>query len=264
MPAIDQPGLYRGPILDHALGCTSKAELPQFVATFRAMEVYNDATETWDDWNYGQTIIGYFVLATLNDQGIPIKCFPRDDVMEAIDWDGLTYAGLAAMDVKGRIVQFRVGEDTYDGNTKMKVMKIAAENADIGLRKLSKNEVADLDAKFGIASTSAKPKTAATPKKKAASKSQALKSAAPKPPKATPPKIEKSAEATDTESCTELEAFEACDKANDALTKSVPEQVLKDYWVQNVFDIAADDQNVTDEEWVKVRNATLKDIDIPF
>lgn len=256
MPAIDQPGLYRGPILDHALGETSKAGLPQFVATFRAMEVRNDATETWDDWNYGQTIIGYFVLATLDDNGKPIKCFPRDDVMDATGWDGITYAGVAAMDVKGRIVQFRVAEDTYDGNTKMKVMKIAAENADIGLRKLSKTEIADLDIKFGIASA-AKPKTAATPAKK---KAAAPKSkAASKPPKATPPKVEKSGE-----SCTEDEAYQACVTANGALPKPVPGEVLDDYWVANVQGTAADTNNVTDEEWPKIRNATLKDIDIPF
>lgn len=264
MPTVDRPGLYRGPILDHALGCTSKAELPQFVATLQAMEVYNDVTETWDDWNYSQTIISYSVLATLDKNDKPITCFPRDYVMDATGWDGVTYAGLAAMNVKGRIIQFRVGEDTYDGNIKMKVMKIAAEDADIGLRKLSKNEVADLDAKFGIAPTSTKPKTAATPKKKAAS---APKPAAPKPPKASPPKIEKPAEATESvEPCTEEVAYQACLDANAALAKPVPGRIMDDYWAANVQEIAADptQDNVTDEEWAKVRNATLKDIDIPF
>ena len=255
MPAIDRPGFYRGPILDHTVQPTSKAKLPQFVAVLRAMEVYNEATETWDDWNFDQTITGYFVLATLDNNGIPIKCFPRDEVMDATGWDGVTYAGLAAMDLKEKSVQFRVGEDTYDGNTRLKVMQIAAEDASIGLRKLSKNDLADLDAKFGIASTSAKPKTAATPKKKVA----APKSKKPKPPKATPPKAEKSGE-----SCTETEAYQACCDANAALTKPVPGEVMDDYWVTNVTEIAADTDNVTGEEWAKIRNKTLESIEIPF
>lgn len=269
MPAIDRPGLYRGPILEHNVGRTRKAGLPQFVATLQAIEVYNDITGDWENWDYDQTITGYFVLATLNDNEIPIKCFPRDYVMDATGWDGVTYAGLEAMDVTGKPVQFRVIENTYrregeaQDSLKMKVSLIAAENADIGLRKLSKTEVADLDIKFGIASTSAKPKTAATPaKKKATPKSQAPKPVAPKPPKATPPKIERSAEST--EPCTEEAAYQACLSANAALAKPVPGKVMDDYWVDNVTKIAADQNNVTNEEWPKIRNATLKDIDIPF
>ena len=254
MPQVDRPGLFRGEIKDYGVTLTSKAKLPQFVATFLADELYNEATEKFEEWNYDQTITGYFVLVTTDQHGNVIKCFPYDDIMAAVGWDGVTYSGLAAMDLKGNRVQFRVGEDTYDGNTRLKVMQIAAEDADIGLRKLSGKDLTDIDAKFGVASA-AKPKTAATPKKKVA----APKSKKPKPPKATPPKAEKPAE-----SCTETEAYQACCDANTALTKPVPSEVMDDYWVTNVTEIAVDTDNVTGEEWVKIRNKTLESIEIPF
>ena len=256
MPVLESTGLFRGEIKDYGVTLTSKKKLPQFIATFQVTEQYNETTEAWDDWTQyePQTITGYFVLVTTDQHGHIIKCFPYDDIILAVGWDGETYSGLASMDLKGKRVQFRVAEDTYDGTTRMKVMQIAAEDADIGLRKLSGRDLTDLDAKFGIAS--AKPKTAATPKKKAAASKPA---AAPKPPKVTPPKVEKS-----VESCTELEAYEACVAANNALAKPVPENVLRDYWVDNVLKIAVDSDNVTGEEWTKVRNATLKNVDIPF
>ena len=256
MPAIDRAGLFRGEIKDYGVTLTSKAKLPQFIATFVATELYNEATEEFEEWNYEQTITGYFVLVTTDQQGKVIKCFPYDDIMAATGWDGVTYSGLAAMDLKGKRVQFRVGEDTYDGNTRLKVMQIAAENAEIGLRKLSKAEVADLDAKFAITSPTTKPKTAATPKKKAPAKAKA-----PQPGKTKPPAIQKPVK---VESCTEIDAFEACVNANAALATPVPEGVLKDYWVANALELAADSDNVTDAEWAVIRNATLKDIDIPF
>lgn len=258
MPAIDRAGLFRGEIKDHGVTLTSKAKLPQFIATFLADELYNEATETFEEWKYEQTITGYFVLVTTDQNGSVIKCFPYDDIMAAVGWDGETYSGLAAMDLKGKRVQFRVGEDTYDGNTRLKVMQIAAEDAEIGLRKLVGKDLTDLDAKFGVAS--AKPKTAATPKKKAAAPKS---KAAPKPPKTTPPKAAVKTKES-TESCDEDAAYQACVAANDALPKSVPGEVLDDYWVANVQGIATDTNNVTDEEWPKIRNATLKDIDIPF
>ena len=254
MPAIDRIGLFKGKIKDYGVTLTSKAKLPQFIATVLADELYNEATEIWDAWEYGQTMTGYHVLATLDSNGIPIKCFPRDEVMDATGWDGETYSGLASMDLKDKRVQFRVGEDTYEGITRLKIMQIAAEDAEIGLRKLTGKDLTDLDAKFGIAST--KPKTAATPKKKAAaSKSRT----APKPPKAAAPKAGKP-----VESCTEQEAYQACLDANDALTKPVPSEIMDDYWVTAVTEIAADTDNVTDEEWAKIRKATLESIEIPF
>ena len=251
MPAIDRIGLYRGTIKDYGVTLTSKAKLPQFIATFLATDLYNEATEEWDTWEYEQTITGYFVLVTLNEKGEVVKCFPYDDIMVAVGWDGDTYSGLAAMDLKGKSVQFRVIEDTYEGTTRFKVAQIAAENADIGLRKLSGKDLTDLDAKFGVIPTTAKKPTAAKPGRKAS------------PPK--PPEAPKPPETPKGESCTQDDAYQACVEANENLKeKAVPGEVLDDYWTGHVTEIASDVNNITGEEWAKIRDATLNDINIPF
>lgn len=255
MPVIEQAGLYKGEIRDFAVTVTRKAELPQFVVTLFATEIYNEKEEIWEMWgDYQQTITGYLVLVTLDKHGEVTKCFNYDQIMEAVGWDGETYSGLAAMELKGTRVQFRVKEDTYEGQTKLKVDLIASEDAEIGLRKLSDKDLSNLDAKFRTAST--KKATAAKP---SGSKKKTTTSKPPKPPK--PPKPGKKSA---VDSCTEDEAFNACVEANKALADPVPDKVRDDYWLSHVQEIAADTDNVTDEEFAKIRDATIKDLEIPF
>ena len=254
MPPVERTGRFRAKIKDFGISLTSKAKLPQFVATYLVTDLYNDATEEWESWAEYEphTIIGYHVLVHLNEHGEVVKCFAYDNIVEAVSWDGETYSSLAAMDLKDKSVQILVIEDTYDGNTRFKVTQIVAENADIGLRKLSGKDLTDIDAKYGTVPTTAKKPTAAKPKKKVA----------PKPPKVkalTPPETPKG------ESCTQDDAYQACIEANEKLKeKAVPAEVLDDYWTANTTKIAADVNNITGEEWVKIREATLSDIDIPF
>jgi hypothetical protein len=256
MPQIDRAGLYKGEIKDFGISVTNKAKLPQFIATFLATELFNEAEETWEDWSqYEQTITGYFVLVTLDAHGQVVKCLNYDQLVEAVGWDGETYSSLAAMDLKGKRVQFRVAEDVYEGNTTLKVNWIAAEDAQIGLRKLSEKDLTNLDAKYGAAP--AKKKTAATPKN---AKKASPKKAAPKPPEASGKVDGKST----VKPCTEDEAYQACVNANEKSANSVPNEVLDDYWVTHVTEIAGDTDNVTDDEWPKIRDAVLGDIDIPF
>ncbi len=257
---LEQPGLYKGTIKDFAVTQTSHAKLPQFVATFLATERFDESADEWIAWDYeDQTLIGYLVLVSLDKHGQVAKCWSYEQVMEAVGWDGETYSGLAAMDLKGKVVKFQVAEDTYDGQTRMKVKQLYAEDGETGLRKLSQEDLAALDSKFKVASS--KPKTAATAKPKPKPKA---KKAPPKAPTAEPSSKE-GPETRPVTPCTMDEAYEACLDANEALGKTaVPEKVLDDYWTTNRDKIAADTDNITLEEWGKIKNATLEDIKIPF
>lgn len=262
MPPIDRVGLYEGKIADCGIALTRKAKLPQFIVTFVADRMLNEATGRWDDWQYEQTITGYFVLVTLNEHGEPIKCLNYDQVMEATGWDGETYSGLAAMDLKDHRIQIRVTSEDYNGTPTLKANWIAAEGARIGLQTLTGQDLTDLDAKFGVAPTTTKPATAAKPKPATAAAPTPPKTEAPKPPAALPPKAPTT---TVNESCTETDAYQACITANTELgDKAAPQEVLDDYWINNAIEIAADVNNVTSEEWAKIRDATLNDIQIPF
>lgn len=275
MPPLEAEGRYQGIIKDHGVSKTSVKGLPQFVATFLVTHVYNDITDEWDDWGeYGLTIDAFSVLTTLNEQGVPIKCLNYDQVMEATGWDGVAYAGLAAMDLKNHPIQFRVGEDKYEDKngitiTKMKVNWITSVDGDMGLRKVTGDKLADLDAQFGIAgnkpaATAAKPKAGKkkTPKPKAPpAPPKAVPKAAPKPPKqeAAPEGVTES-----PKTCTEEEAYGGVCNVNAALDDPVPDEIRDDYWVTSVEEIAADVENVTPEEWPVIRDKTIEKINIPF
>ena len=281
MPPLESEGRYKGIIKEHGVGVTSKKELPQFIATFLVTHVFNDISDEWEDWSeYGLTIDAYSVLTTLNEQGIPIKCLNYDQVMEATGWDGVAYAGLAAMDLKDHPIQFRVGEDKYqDKNgitiTKMKVNWITAVDGDMGLRKVTGDKLADLDAKFGIAgnkpaTTAAKPKggkkTSPHTRKTTPKPAEAETKAPPKPPaRKKAPKSPKREDVTEAvETCTEEEAFNAIHAHNAAMSEPVPDEIRDDYWTSAVDENSTDPDNVTPQEWPVIRDKTIEKLDIPF
>jgi len=258
MPQFTNVGLYKGEIKDFGVTVTRTAKLPQFVVSLRATEILNEAEEVWEDYaKYDEVITGYFVLVTLDKQGRVVKCLNYDQVMEATGWNGETYSGLAAMDLKTKQVQFRVIEDTYEGNTSLKVNWIAAVDAETGLKKLTGKDLTDLDAKFGTVAV----------KKTVAKSTTAKKAKKATPPKATPPKATskvESEDAVDETPCSEGDAYDACVVANTALDNPVPTNILDDYWLSHATELAADPDNITEEEAPLIRNATLNDINIPF
>ncbi len=271
MAKIEQEGLYKGTIRDFGVNMTRKAKLPQFIATFLVTERYNEATEEWEDWSEYQLVMpGYFVLVRLNEQGNVVKCLNYDQVIAAVGWDGETYSSLAALELKGMEVQFRVAEEIYNDEAKMKITWLDAADADVGLTKLTTQALTDLDSKFGIAG-SGKPQTAAKPKGDAAKKKTAPKGAgkksppkAPKPPKAEKVETPEAETETPSEPCSEKEAYDACFTLNEGLNKPVPQEVLDQYWLKRAIEIAVNEDEVTDEEWGKIKVAVMSDIEIPF
>lgn len=267
MPAIDRPGIYKGTVTDFAVSVTSKQKLPQLVLTLQATELYDAKDEVWESWvDYDHVITAYLVLVTLNESGVPAKCFSYDSVVEAVDWDGETFSGLAAMNLKGKVVQFNVVENEYPkGTIQMKVNSIAAEDASIGLKKLDAADLAVLDATFHV-SSGKKPK-AAKPKK--APKATKAPAAAPKTAPSAPKGVAQVTMPSErlVEPCTETEAYEACTAAASAVTgDAIPKEIVDDYWVKAVTNpaIVKDQENITPMEYGAVKNEVLDDIRIPF
>ncbi len=278
MPPLETEARYQGLIKEHGVGKDSKKCIPQIVATLLVTHVFNDITEEWDDWSeYGLTIGAFSVLTTLNEQGVPIKCLNYDQVMEATGWDGVAYAGLAAMDLKNHPIQFRVQQDKYEDKNgvtieKMKVNWLTSVDGDMGLRKVTGDKLADLDAAFGIAgnkpaATAAKPKARAKPKAKPKTTPKPAETetkTAPKPParKAAPKPPVKAEE--EREICTEEEAYNAVHAYNAAMSEPVPDEIRDDYWTSAVDEVAADADSVDIGEWPVIRDKTIEKLDIPF
>jgi hypothetical protein len=156
MADLDRVGVFRGDVVELAVGVTSKAGLPQAIVRLKATERYvEDPTEmahfkltepSWVDWSgYGQETVGYFVL--INTDGR--ENFNFAALQRAVGWDGASFAGLAAIPA-GKNVLFRMEENTYEGNTTIRPNSIDSADADIhvGLRKMDADGLRNLDAKF--------------------------------------------------------------------------------------------------------------------
>lgn len=276
MAQIDRLGLYRGVIRDHGVTLTNQQQLPQFVTTLEAKELWDEVNEVWTPWEeYGQLITGYFVLVFLNKNGDVERCLNYDQIMKALGWDGASFSSLGTGDWKGRSVQFRVQPDTYDGQTKLKVVWIDSADAQIGLRKLGVKDLKSLDLHYAMSAPKPKPAGAPAPAlslKQEVDDLAVPAATAPKQPK-TPPKIgvpKSSAPAIGTPAplttCTMEEAYAVCVATNEELgDKKVPEEVLDDYWQTRAVEIAEDTDDITPEEWAKIRDAVDADLGgLPF
>ncbi len=261
---ITNVGTYKGVIRSHAVSKTRKLEVPQFVVTIGAQKLWDEEHESWTPWDeWDQDSTGYFVLMSLKD-GVPTKCLNYEQVMAATKWDGVSFAGLAGLNLKGREVQFRIAEDTYEGKTQLKMAWLDAADATFGLKSLSGDELIALDMQFGMGSSKKQaPKKAKGKAKPPTTPKTTAKASPPKP--ATAPKPEPTSEPIPPR--TGDEAWDSCVAANKSLKESVPDDILTDYFVDRTAEIAKDDQNPTDAEYALIERAVFKDLQvdpIPF
>jgi len=208
MAKIDSPGTYRGEITEATLGTTKKG-YPQWVARLLATEKYieeqadldhfknegviEEATPQWVDWSaFGEDILGYFVLFNDSENFEPgvTSLLNYEQIQLAVGWDGAEFESLQDETHIGKKVLFRVKEDDYNGQVKLKADWIDSYDASptSELKKLDAGEVSKLTSKLKIKSKPA----AAKPGKPAAAKS-ATKPAS-KPATAAPSESSKSSD----------------------------------------------------------------------
>lgn len=177
MSKVKVEGMFRGHILSSAVGLT-KNEYPQCIMELQAEEIYEKGDEggLWlPHEDPGETIYAYLVLVDRNG-GMTKNA---EQVQAALGWSGKSFAELNDTDYSNVLIQFRVEENTYNGNTSLQVSWINPHDADPsrGVSKLDKAAIKNLNAKYGAAlrsfgkKTSSKPAAtpAETPKPKAPS-----------------------------------------------------------------------------------------------
>jgi len=218
MPTIDQAGVYRGPI-DEITVNTTKKGYPQAVARFKANERYVETEELmkhfnleqpgWVDWSsYGEDIIGYLVLFNDADRfDDDSKLMNYEQLQLALGWDGLSFESLTDDTYVGKQVLFRVDEDEYQGNVKLRVNWVDEYDAppQRELKKLDADKLKDLSSKLKIKGASkpavAKPgaKPAAPAAKPAAKPAATPTQTSPPPAPPSPPASEPESETTEAE-----------------------------------------------------------------
>ena len=261
MPKVDREGWFRAIITDGGVSATKKlkpeeredgstGELPQLVGSFLMQELYDDATDAFQDCSeYGETIDGYLVLRSHAGEDM----FNRDDAMEVFNWDGQSYHELDEKLIKAvndkQLVMIHVEEDTYENKTSLKVQGIRRADAQPGgsVKKLNSSELKKLDAKY---KRKAKPTKATPASKPVADKKKPTtpkKAAAPK--KAPPAKTEAA-----PGSCTKDDAWDfVCNE--ELWDKNTDQDKVNDAWTTVVAETGPDEDKFTAEDWFVIRDA---------
>ena len=277
MSLIDRASTFRGRIADHGVS-KSSGGFPQLILQLAATEIYDADEQAWVDWSEYDVneIQAYLVLfggkgETLNSQ----------QVKKVTGWDGLSFAGLAALDLSETKIQFRVEENTYEGKTSLQVSWIDEYDAEPGrtVRKLDAAEMKALDAQYAnmlkssgkkAAPTKAPGKVTKANVKSTQPKGPVIKKGAKDPlgPPAANPSVPTPAEAKTTPpapatnpnlptgKCTKDEAWGT---VYDMKDKSVTDEQIATIWTAALKEVApgVDQEKFTDEQWFAVREIVL-------
>lgn len=267
-------GTYRGNIVDHGVAETTGG-FPQWIAALHATHYYDEQEKAWVDLSeYDEVdITAYLVLAGREQKEI----FHCKNIEKAVSWDGQSWSSLAALDLSGTQIQFRVEEHTYNEKVSLQVAGVDHYDAEPGRRvqKLDAKDLKNLDAKFATffrkrkgEKKPVKPvgKPTIPGKKPAASSKETPEETS----ETDIPKAQKKTGKTakpkkGVNGCTQGDAWAACKKAKD---KSVSDKKLADAWLEAVEKLApeGDENNMTSELWLRVKEVVVERVssDIPF
>lgn len=280
LTTIDRVGTFRGTPQEWAVN-TSTNGFPQFVCRFMATEFYDSENEVWMPWTeYGMEITAYLVL--FGNKG---PCLNHTQVQKALGWDGASFAALDSADWSTAVVQFRVEDHEYQGQTKKQVSWIDAHDAEPGtsIKKLDSKGLKDLDAKFKAAKPAATAPASAAPKGKpatppkppatpAAAKDptpdandvpESPPSDAPSEPPAAPKKGKKGKKDAEVDStglakaCSKTEAWA---KVAELKLDEVTDDQLNEAWLESCGEILGEEGNeddLTQSQWAAIRDKTL-------
>ena len=184
MSTIDRIGIFRGDIVDRAIG-ESSGGFPQAVLQLKAAEMWDAENQVWIPWGYDECeTIAYLVL--FGKSGKPLG--NARQLMKATGWDGMDFLDFQESDKLKNKIQWRMEENVYEGNTTIRCGWIDAYDAVPGkkVQKLDRSDIAALQAKYASAcqALSGGPKPKAAPP---AAPKQAPAAEPPFEPDPTPP-----------------------------------------------------------------------------
>ncbi len=270
MALVDRIGTFRGVVTDHAVSVTTNG-FPQLVASLQGLEYYDGDEKVWVDWSEQDEneIIAYLVLFGGKDK----ETLTCKQIKKVFGWSGKSFAELNDMDLSAIKLQFRVKENTYEGNTSMQVEWIDDHDATPGrsVRKLEKKELAELDAKYSniLKAASGGPTPA-----KAPAEAPVVKKNPPKAPKIAATKTTKKAPTvTQATAAPEVPARadmptgkrtkkEAWGNVVDLKDKGVTDQQLSEAWCAACEKIAGKktpDSEITPEQWFLIQEAVFNE-----
>ena len=265
--AIDRPGTFRGNFVEHGVSKTTNG-YPQFVGKLKALEYYNEETGEWMSWTeFDQEITAYLCLYTKDKQSGAWKELQNaTQLKKALGWDGASFSTLANGNYANTMVLFRVEEDEYNGNVKLKVSWVDTHDAN-PLRQLvafDTDKLKTLDTEFtgvlsGPAPVPAKPAGApATPPRRGRPPKATPTPGAVTPPKASVPSVPEKATAPVSAPAPTLPLSPTAMTKDEAWLYvnqeplGVDETKLAEVWITEVTKIGKPEDKFSPAEWALV------------
>ncbi|NOQ21602.1 MAG: hypothetical protein GQ565_02980 [Candidatus Aegiribacteria sp.] len=146
MSVIDRIGHFRGEVVDRGLSKSSGGFM-QLELQLRATEMYDLENGVWVPWGFDECEAhAYMILFGRNDKATRSV----SQIMKALGWDGLDFAELQDSDKLSKTIQWRMGENTYEGNTTIRCEWISEYDAAPGQRieKLGRADIQQMQAKY--------------------------------------------------------------------------------------------------------------------
>jgi len=167
MAQIDRVGSFRGKVVDRGIG-ESSGGFPQAILQLEATELWDAENGVWVPWAYEEVeTIAYLILFGKNGK----PTLSARQLMKSLGWDGVAFMDIQENDKLNSQIQWRMEENTYEGNTTIRCQWIDHYDAVPGKRvqKLEKADIQRLQAKFagGLQVLSGGPKPKAAPPKAA-------------------------------------------------------------------------------------------------
>lgn len=267
MSLINRSGTFKFLPIDWGISETSGG-YPQFQMSLIAKEYWDQDEKVWIDWSQYEEneIIAYLVL--VGGEGKPLlNC---QQIQKALGWSGESFSELANGDYSQTMIQGRVEEQTYQDNTRLKIVWIDHVDAEPGrtVQKLDVDDVKKLDAKYAVAlknlSGGKKPKKPAekpkVPGKKSVDKTSQAET---KPPKKQSQTEEIKNKPPEQKVMGKQEAWEAVLAATE--NTNVKDKQLNETWLKTIADLGGE-ENFEPGDWKRVSDIVIEQLgdDIPF
>jgi len=249
MSLVNRTGTFRFRLISTGVS-QSSGGYPQFQMALVAKEYWDRDEEVWVDWSQYEEneIIAYLVLCGSKGKAT-LNC---KQLQKALGWSGESFTELNETDYSETIIQGRVEENTYEGNTSLQIAWIDHTNAQPGraVQKLDADEIKKLDVKYAAAlrELSGGPKPKAVPNKKPKGPSKKIKeNPNPLPPSST------------------IGKQEAWNTVIEAKAKSISDSVLSEIWLRTIEELGGE-ENFETGDWERLKNIVVEKVtdDIPF
>ena len=143
MARLEEPGIFRGRIVESGIAFTSKQGLPQFRARLITTERYDPLEQEWEQFDDGE-VTAFILLKQTERNG-----WQFENLSKALGYGGGGLVKfLGETDFSKVTVQFVTKEETYQDQQRISVQTIRPSDHSLGMQKASAEQISEVEEIF--------------------------------------------------------------------------------------------------------------------